>query len=187
MDCFTFDCFPGLVPVPRLGKKGLVKCHMSASQVLNAPTYYTTLSANDASPDSSFCNQGKPWKHIAFHRSGGRQIFGGAKDFSQISRNLPEKTLKKMTSKKRLHFIPFWAHFFQIKALQVPFLPKFPPNLPKFSLTCLKKNWRNMSSNKKKHLHFYFGRHFCKIKAYKAILRRFLHILPKFTQIFPGF
>jgi len=27
-----------MVPVPRLGQKGFVKCHMSASQVSNAPT-----------------------------------------------------------------------------------------------------------------------------------------------------
>jgi len=35
---------------------------MSASQVLNAPTYYTTLALNDALPDPDFCNQCKPWK-----------------------------------------------------------------------------------------------------------------------------
>jgi len=35
---------------------------MSASQVLNAPTYYTTLASNDALPDLNFCNQWKPWK-----------------------------------------------------------------------------------------------------------------------------
>ena len=51
-----FIVFLGLVPVPRLGIKGLVKCHMSVSQVLNAPTYYTTLVANDALPDPTFCN-----------------------------------------------------------------------------------------------------------------------------------
>jgi len=28
-----------LIPVPRFGKKILEKCHRSASQVLNAPTY----------------------------------------------------------------------------------------------------------------------------------------------------
>jgi len=53
-----------LVPVPRLGKKRFVKCHISASQVLNAPTYYTTLAANHALPDPTFCNQCKPWKPI---------------------------------------------------------------------------------------------------------------------------
>jgi len=35
---------------------------MSASQVLNASTYYTTLVANDALPDPTFCNQCKSWK-----------------------------------------------------------------------------------------------------------------------------
>jgi len=63
--CFTFYCLPWLVPVPRLGKTGLVKCHMSASQVLNAPTYCTTLAVNDALPDPTFYNQCKPWKPIA--------------------------------------------------------------------------------------------------------------------------
>jgi len=53
-------CLPALVPVTRLGQKGLVKCHMSASQGLNALTYYTTLAANDALPDPYFCNQCKP-------------------------------------------------------------------------------------------------------------------------------
>jgi len=37
---------------------------MSASQVLIACTYYTTLAPNDALPDPNFCNQCKPWKLI---------------------------------------------------------------------------------------------------------------------------
>ena len=152
MDCFTFYCLPGLVPGPRLGKQGLVKCHMSASQVLNAPTCYTTLTANDALPDPTFCNQCKPWKPIAFHRCRSRQILRGAKDFAQISRNMPEKNSIGNDLKKWLHFIAFWAHFFEIIALQAPFLPKFPPNLPKFLLNCPKKNWRNMTSKKKKNV-----------------------------------
>jgi len=41
-------------------EKGHSEGHMSASQVLNAPSYYTTLAANDALPDPSFCNQCKP-------------------------------------------------------------------------------------------------------------------------------
>jgi len=180
VDCLTFYCLPELVPVLRVGKKGLVKCHTSASQVLNAPTYYTTLAAIDGFPDLTFCNQCKPWKLIAFHRCRSRQIFGGAKDFVQISRNFPEKNSKENDLKKMTAFIPFWAHFFQIKALQAPFLPKFP-------LTCPKENRRNMTSEKTKRLHFDFGRHFCKIKAHKAILRRLSHILPKFAQLLPGF
>jgi len=40
---------------------------MSASQVLNAPTYYTTLAPNDALPDPYCCNQYKPWKLIALN------------------------------------------------------------------------------------------------------------------------
>jgi len=48
-------------------KKGLVKCHMSSSQMLNGPTYYTTLVPNDALPDPNFCNQCKSWKLIALN------------------------------------------------------------------------------------------------------------------------
>jgi len=55
-----FSVFLGLlVRVPRLGKKGLIKCQMSArtNQVLNAPTYYTTLTPSGSLPDPNFCNQ----------------------------------------------------------------------------------------------------------------------------------
>jgi len=40
---------------------------MSASQVLKAPTYYTTLAPTDALQDPNFCNQCKPWKLIALN------------------------------------------------------------------------------------------------------------------------
>jgi len=90
-----------MVPVPRLGKKGLVKCHMNARHVLNTPTYYTTLAANNALPDPTFCNQCKP---IAFHRCRSRQNFGGAQDFAQISRYLPEKNSKENDLKKMTAF-----------------------------------------------------------------------------------
>jgi len=42
---------------------------MSASEMLNAPTHYTTLAPapNDALPDPNFCNQYKPWKVIALN------------------------------------------------------------------------------------------------------------------------
>jgi len=49
-------------------EKGLVKCHMSASQVLNAPIYYT-LAPNGAVQDSNFCNQCKSWKLIDARKS----------------------------------------------------------------------------------------------------------------------
>jgi len=48
-------------------EKGLVKCHMSANQVLNVPTYWTTLAPNDTLQDPNFCNQCKPWKLIALN------------------------------------------------------------------------------------------------------------------------
>ena len=54
------------------------------------------------------------------------------------------------------------------------------PNLPE-------KELKKHDLQKKKRLHFDFGRHLCKLKAHKAILRNFSHILPKFTQILPGF
>jgi len=38
---------------------------MSASQLLNAPIYYTTLAPNDVLPDPNFYNQCKPWKLTA--------------------------------------------------------------------------------------------------------------------------
>ena len=49
-------------PTTTAWKKGLVKCRMSASQVLNPPTYWTTLVPNDDLQDPNFCNQCKPWK-----------------------------------------------------------------------------------------------------------------------------
>jgi len=40
----------------------------NTSQVLNEPTYYTTVGPNDALPDPGFCNQQcKPWKLIALN------------------------------------------------------------------------------------------------------------------------
>jgi len=47
--------------------KGLAKCHMSASQVLNAPTYETTFAPNDALQDPNVCNQCMTWKLIALN------------------------------------------------------------------------------------------------------------------------
>jgi len=37
---------------------------MSASQVLNIPTYETTLAPNDALQDTNFCNQCKSWNSL---------------------------------------------------------------------------------------------------------------------------
>jgi len=52
-----------LVPVPRLGKKGLANCHTSASQVLNTPTWYLLhhLAENDALPDPNDANDALPF------------------------------------------------------------------------------------------------------------------------------
>jgi len=168
-------------------KKGLVKCHMSASQVLNAPTCYTTLVANDALPEPTFCNQCKPWKPIDFHRCRSRQIFGGAKDFAQIYRNVPEKNFKENHLKEWLHFIPFRAHFFQNKALQAPFLSKFPPNLPKFPLTCPKKNWGNMTSKKRNVCTLISGAIFVKSKHKKRFCEGFHTFCPNLHRYCPNF
>jgi len=48
-------------------EKGLVKSHMSASQVSNAFTYYTTFAPNDTLQDPNFCNQCKSWKLITLN------------------------------------------------------------------------------------------------------------------------
>jgi len=40
---------------------------MSASEALNAPTYYTTLAPNAALPNPNFCSQSKPSKLIALN------------------------------------------------------------------------------------------------------------------------
>jgi len=66
--------------------------------------------------------------------------FGGANDFCP---DFP---------KKKKGCISFWVHFFQIKAYQAPFLPKFLPNLPE------KKTTKKLPP--KMRLHFNFGCHF---------------------------
>jgi len=40
--------------------------------------------------------------------------------------------------------------FFQMKALQASFLPKYPPNLPKFPLTCPKRTKQKYDLQKKR-------------------------------------
>jgi len=63
------------------------------------------------------------------------QIFGGAKDICPHFPKLARKnSIMKMTSKKRLHFISLWAHFFESKHFM------FSPKLP---LTCPKKLLQN--------------------------------------------
>jgi len=63
--------------------------------------------------------------HSLKHRCTSKQNFGDAKDFSQISPNVPEKNSKENDLKKTkitaaIHFI--LGAIFQIKALQAPFL-----------------------------------------------------------------
>jgi len=100
---------------------------------------------------------------------------------------VPEKYSKRNDFQKikKMTVILFGLGVFQIKALEALFLPKYDispklakiyPNLPE------KKLNENMTSNKR-------SAPFCKIKAYTAILRKYLHIfnLPKSPQIFPKF
>jgi len=80
------------------------------------------------------------------HRCRSRQIFGVAKDFAQISTNLPEKypkesDLQKINKNKKTTACLFMLGvFFQIKALQAPFLPKYPPKLAQISPTLTENN-----------------------------------------------
>jgi len=59
---------------------------MSASQVLNVPTYNTTLTPNNALPDPDVCNQCKPWKLIVL--------------------NLLLKTFAQLTDARKSRFTP---------------------------------------------------------------------------------
>ena len=122
-----------------------------------------------------------------------RQIFGGAKDFSKISLNFPEKKFQK----KRLHFFLCWAHFLNqstsstIFAQISPKLAQSSPNLPE------KNQIKTWPPKRQKSLHFDFGCHFCKIKALNHLQRfcerfhkfcpnfhRFSRILSDFARIF---
>jgi len=66
---------------------------------------------------------------------GAGKFLGLRRIFAQIPQISPKNTPKKMTSKKMAAFLFTLAAFFQITALQAPFLPKFSTNLPKFPLT----------------------------------------------------
>ena len=59
---------------------------MSVSQVLNAPTYLTTLAPNDVLQDPNFCNQFKPLKRIAL--------------------NVLLKTFKQLMDARKIRFAP---------------------------------------------------------------------------------
>jgi len=64
--------------------------------------------------------------------------------FAQISPNLPDKNSKENDRQKNWCISFHVGHIFQIKALQAPNLPKFPPNLSKFPLTCPKRTkWKH--------------------------------------------
>jgi len=96
-----------------------------------------------------------------------RKICGGSRDF--CSKIFQIKT----TSKKQLHFI--LGAFFSNQNTSNTVFAKFP-------LTCPKKRIKEITSTKHKNcLHFNFGRHFLEIEAHQAILRRFSHILPRFS------
>jgi len=119
-------------------------------------------------------------EHVTMeHRCRNKQFLGCVKDFCQNFSKLP----KKITSKKEKNdCISFhFGRIFKIKAHQAQFLSKYPPNLPKYALTCQKKTKNYLH---KKRLHFGFGRQFLKINAHQTILRTFSHI---FAQIVTAF
>jgi len=60
------------------------------------------------------------------------KFLGVRRIFAQISPNLPEKTLQKMTSKKRLHVISCVVHFFQSRHFKHRFCPNFTQTCPNF-------------------------------------------------------
>jgi len=110
-------------------------------------------------------------------------FFASAKEFCPNFPKLTLKKLQKLPPKKRLHFILFWAHFFQIKAHQALILPKFPSNLPKFPLTCPKKT-KKMTSKQKTSAFWFFPSIFTKVSS------NFAKVFTHFSQIsadFAGF
>ena len=60
------------------------------------------------------------------------QIFGGAKDFCPNFHKFARKIIQRKLKKNQLHFFSCWPYFFQIKALQAPFLPKYFQTCPNF-------------------------------------------------------
>jgi len=52
---------------------------------------------------------------------------------------MTSKKINKNKKTKTMEFLFVLGVCFQIKALQEPFLPKYPPNLPTFPLTCPKR------------------------------------------------
>jgi len=68
---------------------------MGASQVLKAPTYYTTFAPNDTVPDPYCCNQYKTWKFIAL--------------------KLLLKTFKKLADARKSRFAPNHGRNFIVK------------------------------------------------------------------------
>jgi len=103
----------------------------------------------------------------------------------KFTESCPKKTLKKMTSKSDCISFHFGRIFLNQSASSTIFA-QISPKLAQISPKLPKKELKKRDLQKKKCLHFDFRRHFCKIKAHKAILRRFSHILPKFTQILLG-
>jgi len=74
---------------------------------------------------------------------------------AQISPNLPKTNCKENDLQKlKKNYCISLGVFFQNKALQAPFLPKFHPNLPKFPLTSLKKTTLKLDLHKKSALSF---------------------------------
>jgi len=98
---------------------------------------------------------------------GANKFLGVRRNIAQISANLPEIKSKENDLQKQQHFT---RRIFQVKALQTPFLRKFHPSFPKLLLICPKTTKLKHDFQRKKHRHFQFGSHFCKINAHTVIL-----------------
>jgi len=66
---------------------------------------------------------------------GADKLLGVQRNFARILPNLPEKYLKKVTSKRKIKSFScqFERHYFQIKACWVPFLLRFSGRFRRFS------------------------------------------------------
>jgi len=85
-----------------------------------------------------------------------------------------------MTSKRKTTAFHFMLCVFSNQSTSSTIFKQISPNMPKFPLTCPKIF--------EERLQFYFGCHFCKIKAHTVILRKCFHTFcPNFRRFCPDF
>jgi len=106
--------------------------------------------------------------------------FWGFKGFlPKFHQTCPNKMTSKKTDCISIHVGCIFSN-------EVPFLPKFHPNLPRFSLTCPKRTIKTWSPKKTTSaLHFRY--HCCKIEEHIAILLWFHTFRPNFHRFCPYF